>query len=170
MKELMTLVDKNDNIIWYKERWTLDYKNDIYRISALRLENSQWEVLIAQRSFKKKNQPWIRWPAVSGTVNDQETYEQNILKEAQEEIWLELTNYKVWIKEFIHATNNNNRKYFRQRFTTVCDKNIDEFILQEEEVEAVRRISKENLQKEVKQHPENFTATASEYIKLFCQQ
>lgn len=94
MKEFMTLVDEKDNLLWYKERWTLNYEKDIYRISVLRLENSKWEVLISQRSFKKKNQPGIRWPAVSGTVNDKENYEQNILKEAKEEIWLKLENYK----------------------------------------------------------------------------
>lgn len=165
-KELMTLVDRNDNIIWYKERWTLDYEKDIYRISALRLENSQWEVLIAQRSFKKKNKPWVRWPAVSGTVNDKENYEQNILKETQEEIWLKLKKYETGPKKL---TQSSDRKYFCQRFTTICNKNIDEFILQQEEVEAIKRISKEKLQKEVKQHPEQFTATASKYIKFFCQ-
>ncbi len=165
----MTLVDENDNIVWYKERWKLEHWKDIYRISALRLENSKLEVLIAQRSFKKKNQPWIQWPAVSWTVNDKETYEQNIIKEAEEEIGLKLINYKVWIKEFVHATKNNNRKYFRQRFIAKSDKNINEFVLQKEEVETVRRISKEDLQKEIQEYPEKFTATASEYIKLFCK-
>ncbi len=164
----MTLVDENDNIVWYKERWTLEHWKDIYRISALRLENSKWEVLIAQRSFKKKNQPWIRWPAVSWTVNDKENYEQNIKRETKEEIWLELKNYKIWIKEFVHATKNNNRKYFRQRFIAKSDKATEEFILQEWEVEAVKRISKENLKKEIQEYPEKFTTTANEYIKLFC--
>lgn len=45
MTEQTTIVDKNDNIIWYKDRSTLKFPEDIYRISALRLENSKWDVL-----------------------------------------------------------------------------------------------------------------------------
>jgi len=166
-KELITLVDENDNIIWYRERWTLEFPKDIYRISALRLENPKWEVLIAQRSFKKKNQWWVRWPAVSWTVNKQENYEQNIIKETQEEIWLNLINYKLWPKKFIESKNNN-RRYFCQRFLAKTDKDISGFMLQETEVEAVQRISKEKLLRRISEKPKEFTSTANEYIKLFC--
>lgn len=166
-KEMMTLVDKNDNLVWYKERWTLDYDKDIYRVTWLRLENSKWEVLIAQRSFSKKNQWWVRGPAVAWTVNNKENYEQNILKESMEEIWLKLDNYELWPKEFIKSSNQN-RKYFCQWFLATTDKKISDFILQEEEVAAVQRISKAKLLQRVKDKPEEFTSTANDYIKLFC--
>ncbi len=169
MIEIITIVDKNDNIIWYKERLKLDHWKDIYRISALRIENSKWEVFIAQRSYLKKNQWWKRWPAVGWTVAKWETYEKNIIKESQEEIWLDLKDYSIWIKEFVHAKNNNNRKYFRQRFIAKTDKKIEEFILQKEEVESIQRISKEKLLKRVENSPQDFTANANEYIKLFCK-
>ena len=169
MTELITIVDENDNLIWYKQRWTLNHWKDIYRISALRLENSKWEVLMAQRSYSIKNQWWQRWPAVAGTIDKWETYESNILKESQEEIWLELKEYKIWIKEFVHAKENNNRKYFRQRFIAKSDKKIEEFKLQKEEVEKIMRINKQDLLNRVRQNPEDFTANATHYINLFCK-
>lgn len=169
IQELMTLVDENDNLIWYKERWILDYDKDIYRVSALRLENPKWEVLIAQRSYSKKNQWWKRWPAVAWTVNDKEDYEQNIIKESQEKIWLKLEDYKIWPKKFIKSINQN-RKYFCQRFTAKTDKKIEEFKLQREEVESIKRISKKDLLERLKNNPHDFTHTANEYIKLFCNQ
>ena len=168
IQELMTIVDENDNLIWYKEKWTVDHWKDIYRISALRLENSKWEVLIAQRSYSKKNQWWKRWPAVAWTVNDKENYQQNIVKESQEEIWLELKDYKTWIKEFVHAKKNNNRKYFCQRFIATTDKKVEEFKLRKEEVEKVMRIKKQDLLDRIKEKPEDFTTNAKHYIDLFC--
>ncbi len=168
MIEQMTIVDENDNIIWHKDRWTLIFPQDIYRISALWVENFQWEVLIAQRAFSKKNQWWVRWPAVSGTVNKQEDYEKNIIKESMEEIWLKLENYKLWSKIFVKSENKN-RRYFCQRFTTIINQDINKFVLQKEEVESIQRISKEKLTNWVKNKPEDFTSTADEYIKLFCK-
>lgn len=38
MIEQIIIVNNNDNIIWYKERWTLEFPEDIYRISSLRLK------------------------------------------------------------------------------------------------------------------------------------
>ena len=167
-KEQVIIVDKNDNIIWHKDRSTLIFPQDIYRVSALRIENSKWEILIAQRSFTKKNQGWVRGPATAWTNAKGETYELNIIKEAQEEIWLELINYKLWPKQFIKSENKN-RRYFCQRFIANIDQDINKFVLQKEEVAAVQRISKEKLQNRVKNKPEEFTSNANEYINLFCK-
>ena len=91
MKEKIIIVDKNDKIIGYKIRGTLD-KNGIYRVSALWITNSLGEILLARRSRKKDKHP-LKWgPAVAGTVEEGETYEQNIVKEAWEELGLKNFN------------------------------------------------------------------------------
>ena len=166
-KGLITIVDENDNILWYKKRWTLEHWKDIYRISGLWLENSRWEVLIAQRAYSKKNQWWKRWPAAAWTVEKWETYESNILKESQEEIWLELKDYEIGVKEFVHAKENNDRKYFRQRFIAQSDKKIEEFEIQKEEVEKIMRISKQDLINWIEKKSEDFVVGAIHYIDLF---
>lgn len=166
MKEESILVDENDDIIWHKERKKLEHPKDIYRVSALRLENSKWEILLQQRAFSKKNQPWVRGPAVAWTNEKWETYESNIIKESQEEIWLELTDYKIWPKQFVE---NKDRRYFRQWFLAKTDKKISEFRIQKEEVEAIQWISKEKLLNWNKAKPEEFTSNSNKYIQLFCK-
>lgn len=81
------VVDGRDEIIGYKVFKSMR-KDDIYRASALWIANSQGEVLIAKRHRLKLHNP-LKWgPAVSGTLEEGETYESNILKEAEEELGL----------------------------------------------------------------------------------
>lgn len=56
MKEIILLVDENDKVIGQVPR---DEKKDeeIHRVSALWITNSQREILLAKRHISKKNHP-----------------------------------------------------------------------------------------------------------------
>lgn len=54
--ELIPIVNLDDEIIGYKERSKIT-SQDIYRVSALWIENSKGEILLAQRGFMKRNNP-----------------------------------------------------------------------------------------------------------------
>ena len=60
------IVDENDNIIGHKKRGTLD-KKDIYRVSALWIQNPKGDILLAQRKFTKKHHPG-RWGPAAESV------------------------------------------------------------------------------------------------------
>ncbi len=83
------VVDENDKEIGVKERSKITH-DDIYRVSGLWLTNSKGEILLAQRSFNKPrdNDPGKWGPAVAGTVDEDETYKENIQKEIKEELGL----------------------------------------------------------------------------------
>ena len=146
------LVNLQDEIIGNTPRDIL-LPSDIYRVSALWVENSKGEVLIAQRAYTKKKWPWLWWPAVAGTIEVGETYEENIYKEAVEEIGLSKTNFTVEPKELTHGQN----RYFLQWFSTVVDYDLDFFKLQKDEVEAIQRIHKTSLLDDIKKSPEKYT-------------
>src|SRR3989338_4963070 len=81
------IVDENDEIIEYKDE--KDRKpEDICRVAGLWVTAPNGDILLAQRAFVKKRSPGVWGPAVAGTVEEGETYEQNIIKEAEEEIGL----------------------------------------------------------------------------------
>jgi predicted kinase len=86
-KERTIIVNDQDQIIGHKEPGTL-LKEDIYRVSSLWVTNSKGDILLAQRKFTQKLDPGKWGPAVAGTVDEGETYESNIIKEAEEEIGL----------------------------------------------------------------------------------
>ena len=83
------IVDEHDNEIGLKERDEIE-KGDIYRVSGIWITNSKGEILLSQRSLLKKKSPGKWTCAAAGTVDEGETYENNILKEVEEEIGITL--------------------------------------------------------------------------------
>lgn len=157
------IVDENDNEIGVKERSEITHE-DIYRVSGLWLANSKGEILLAQRSFKKHpaHSPGKWGPAVAGTVEEGETYEENIIKEIEEELGLRGLKLKKAHKKF---RDNGIRRYFVQIFTSRIDKEAEEFIIQKDEVEQVKWFSPEELKERFRKNPEGFISTMEETLK-----
>lgn len=155
------VVDEHDKEIGAKERDGLD-PWAIYRVSALWLTNSKGEVLLAQRSFKKQNSPGLWGPAVAGTVEENETYESNILKEMKEEIGLENIEVKPFRKIRVH--NERLKNYFCQYFSAILDLPTEEFNIDKAEVEQVKWFDKEYLRKDFEQHPEKYVNSIKHFL------
>jgi isopentenyldiphosphate isomerase len=142
MKEEVIIVNESDEIIWYKDRWTI-LKEDIYRVSALLIKNSKWEFLLAQRKLTKKNNPWWWSFSVAGTVEKSETYDSNISKEIEEEIGIFDLKYSKLFKKRIIGKHN----YYCQFYFAILDVELDYFTIQEEEVENIRWFSLDEIKK-----------------------
>jgi len=150
-KPRIVIVNENDEIIGHKERGTL-VQSDIYRVSALWVKNSQGDILLAQRQLGKRHDPGKWGPAVAGTVDEGETYEQNIIKEAEEEIGLK--DIKPIPGPKVRMTGEYN--YFDQWYTFVIDKPGEDFTIQEEEVKQVKWFTRTELEKGLREHPEKY--------------
>ena len=161
-KPRIVIVDKNDKLIGYKKRGTLD-KEDIYRVSALWITNSKNEILLARRHRDKKHHPNMWGPAVAGTVDEGESYEDNIIKEAEEELGL------MGVKPTLGPKRETKDEFhhFTQWYTLVIDKDVSEFKIQEDEVEEVKWFKKEELIKSLNDSSEMFLPTMKEYVKIF---
>jgi len=154
------IVNERDEIIGYKSLSEIG-SDDIYRVSALWIENSKGDILLALRGFMKHNNPWKWWAAVAGTIDEGETYEQNIYKEAQEEIGL---TWEVFEEhECVRVTGKWN--YFCQWYTLVLDRDVSKFVKEEGQVEMIRWFHREELQNLIDISPEIFTENFVEYIK-----
>lgn len=154
------IVDENDEIIEYKERSEVK-SIDIYRVSSLWITNSKGNVLLAQRSFNKNHDPGKWGPAVAGTVEEGETYESNIIKEAEEELGISNVKFIKGIKKRRHGKHN----FFVQKFTACLDKDISEFNIKTDEVEKVKWFSKEQLKNEYINNPDKFLASITDQIE-----
>ncbi|MDO8490348.1 MAG: NUDIX domain-containing protein [bacterium] len=159
------IVDDNDEIIEHKDRSEI-VLSDIYRVSALWLTNSKGEILIAQRKLTKAHDPGKWGPAAAGTLEEGDTYESNAKKEAEEEIGLTGVEFQLGPK-VARRIPESKWNYFGQWYTAVADKDIHEFVLQDDEVEAVRWISPEDLVKEWEQAPEKFVPSLGTAIDAF---
>jgi len=159
------IVDENDQPIGLKLRDQLDFKKDIYRVSALWLTNSRGQVLIAQRSLQKKNNPGKWGPAVAGTVEEDETYESNIEKECEEEIGL--TGVELVLSHKFKMPDDAPRRYFCQYFTATVDRPAESFVLQPEEVDAVKWVEPGGLRTDIDKHPDKYVNGVKRVVGLF---
>ncbi len=149
--EKVIIVDENDDFVRICERDQWE-SGEIHRNSALWLSNSKGEILLAQRALTKRHAPGKWGPAAAGTINEGETYESNIVKEAEEEIGLPLTldQLEVGPKEIVGKVDG---RRFRQWFLAKRDITLDSLKLQEEEVMAVKWISIPDLEQEMQADP-----------------
>jgi isopentenyldiphosphate isomerase len=150
-KPRIVIVNENDEIIGHKERGTLT-KEDIYRVSALWITNSKGDILLAQRKFTKAHDPGKWGPAVAGTVDEGEAYEMNILKEAEEEIGLKDIHPTLGPKRRERGEHN----YFGQWYLLTIDKPVEDFTIQEEEVEQIKWFARSELEKDICDNPEKY--------------
>ena len=155
------VVDENDSVLEFKERDEVK-REEIYRVSALWITDSSGRVLLARRAYDKSHHPGMWSPAVAGTV-EEESYEENIIKEAFEELGLRDLKLEKGPKtrttaDYIH---------FTQWFIVVIDKDISEFKICKEEVAEIKWWSEQELKKALLEHPEEFLSKMGDYLKLF---
>lgn len=153
MKDIQVIVNEKDEIIGHKHRHEI-LPNDIYRVSALWIENSAWELLISLRGFSKKNNPGKWSAAVAGTIDEGESYDENIYKEAQEELGITWYTFQKWEK--LRAKWKHN--YFCQWYFLVADLKIDELVLEYPQVELARWFSPDEIRNILEHSPEIFTS------------
>jgi len=160
--EKVIIVDENDKRIGLKPIEKIE-RDDIYRVSALWIENSRDEILIAQRSFKKGNAPGKWGPAVAGTVEDGEDYDQNIYKETEEEIGL-----AGEIFEKCHKVRRTGEiKFFCQWYYLEIDREIEDFKIQEEEVEKLEWVKRDELVQKIERNPGDFLSSMRGLVDFF---
>lgn len=151
------IVNEKDEIIRYEDRNTRNPK-DICRISGLWLTDRDGNVLLAQRAFTKKLSPGLWGPAVAGTVEEGETYESNIIKEAEEEIGL------IGLKPVFgpKVRRSTEHECFVQWFTAVVDHDYP-FVKKDDEVEVIKWFTKEEISKLLEEKPEIFLKNFKHY-------
>lgn len=156
------VVDENNNIIGSKERNDIQ-SEDIYRVSGLWVTNSKGDILLAQRKFTKRNDPGKWGPAVAGTVEEGESYEENIIKEAYEELGLKDIKPEAGQVRRNYGIHN----YFSQRFYLTSDKEINDFKIAEDEVKQIKWFERHELQKLIKEKPEMFIKSLQSWTDEF---
>ena len=155
------IVNTDDEVVGSKQYKDVRYE-DIYRVTALWLTDLHGKYcLITQRKWTKQNDPgkWIM--AVSGTVEEGETYDSNIAKETLEEIGVSNIEFMIEKKIFI---DDGNHKFFVQFFSSKIDKEKTKIEIQTDEVEAYRWLLIEDLLNWINLKPDEFVPSMMESL------
>lgn len=157
------IVDREDQIIGYKDRSDIDFSSDIFRTASLWITNSKGDVLLAQRKLDKKVDPGKWAEAVGGTVEGSDTYESTVIREAEEELGLRNLSIELGPKQFITTPCC----YFVQWYKVVLDFDISDFKIQPEEVEQIAWLSHAQLDKELQTLPHKYIDAMRSFVDLF---
>ncbi len=149
---MIPIVNDIDEIINFKDRNELDYDNDIYRSTAIWVYNSDNEVLIAQRKLTKTRQPGKWGPSAAGTVEENETYDSNAIKELEEEIGVA----NVTLRSLDKIRTDDSVHQFTQWYVVKVDQPENFFNPQLEEVEKVLWVSRDELIADYNNNPEKY--------------
>lgn len=161
---LTTIVNEQDEVIGYKSRDEI-FPTDIYRVAALWVTNSKGDILLAQRAMSKKNDPGKWGPAVAGTVEEGETYDSNIVKEAFEELGLRDIQPIIGPKVRMSGVH----QYWLQWYSLVVDQPIEYFKPEPKEVMAIRWFTPGELKRDFEKDATLFLKGAPKWIALFCK-
>lgn len=160
-KMRIPIVNEQDEIIGYKEKKDLT-PLDINRDTGLWIIDENDNILLAQRSSNKKVHPNLWTVAVAGTVEEGETYESNVIKEAEEEIGL------VDINPTFICTLLKEGKYKRMggMFKVLINHSYN-FKVEPMEISEIRWFSKSELEKLFQTNKEMFTPGFPDYYNKF---
>ena len=156
------VVDEKDNVIGTKKEEDLK-QSDIYRVTALWVTNNKGEILLTKRSKNKKHHPSKWGPAVAGTVEKDESYNENIIKEAEEELGIKNPKFNRGPK----TRNSGKYNHFPQWYDVVINKKASEFIIQKEEVEEVKWFDVVELKRLLEEKPKDFLPKLKTSLDLF---
>jgi isopentenyldiphosphate isomerase len=157
---LIPIVNEDDEIIGYKERNEIQTE-DTYRIAALWIVNEFGETLLTQRAATKSHNPDKRTVAVNGTVEQGETYEENIIHETQEEIGISISSPHLILKE---KSTSAGWTHFVSLFLIQLPK-ATPFVFDPREVQATKRVSLVELEQRLEEKPDDFVGSFSSYME-----
>ena len=157
------VVNQGDEQIGLKGYTELKYE-DIYRVSALWLTDFKTgDCLMTERKWTKHHDPGKWMAAASGTIEENESYNENIVHEIEEEIGLKNLHLHIGPKEFI---DDGKHKFFVQWYTAGVDKNAVVITIQEEEVESFAWVPIKQLINEVTTKGDKFVPSLKHSLDI----
>ncbi|NRD24237.1 NUDIX domain-containing protein [Winogradskyella litoriviva] len=174
MDEYIDIVDKQGKPTGTRALKSKAHKYGWYHNTIhLWLFTDKGEILLQQRSHKKSIYPLLWDVSVAGHIDAGETFIEAALRETKEEIGLELEPHNLQhIGVFLHETNYDNGNIkdneFHQVFIAQLKVNIEELVLQEDEVEAIKLVSLKEFETLLKNSKSNnhFVTSNTAYYKF----
>lgn len=156
----ITVVDDADNLLCYKEKHEL-LAGELFRCAAAWITDGNGNILLQRRALSKETNPG-RWSAaVTGHVDEGETYRDAIIREAREELGIVIN--PVEFRKFFRKDRD---EFFSMWFTAVVPRDIV-LTVDQEEVAEVKWWAREELILRIEEHPDEFVPSASQWSEYF---
>ncbi len=162
-REKVAVVDRDNTVVGYQYRDELG-ESHIWRIICVWIENNKGEVLLQQRSLKKKLGAGKWTCAVEGTVEVDDSYEDTAKREIEEEIGL--NDFQLVLAKRLYYKASYGER-IAQGYKVICDWPLAKFTPQAEEVETLAWVSREKVIKEIKAGNTKYPISAKIWLEMF---
>ena len=164
MEEQVVLVSPSDEVIGLMEKQQAHINGLLHRAFSVFIFNKNGEMLLQKRAAEKYHSPNQWTNAVCSHPRIDETYEEAAHRRLKEELGIETDLAEKFY--FIYKADVGGNLWEHELDYVFTGNYNGEFHLNGEEVSEIRYISMENLEKELAEHPENFT----EWFKIILQE
>lgn len=164
MEEYVVLVNPKDEVLGLMEKQQAHINGLLHRAFSVFLFNDQGEMLLQKRAAEKYHSPNQWTNAVCSHPRDGENYLEGAKRRLKEELGIETELSEKF--NFIYKADVGGGLWEHELdyvFTGTYNK---EFNLNKNEVEEVRYISLKDLDKEIAEHPDQFT----EWFKIILEE
>lgn len=155
MEEQVVLISENDDVIGVMEKMQAHENGVLHRAFSVFLFNDKGELLLQKRAADKYHSPNQWTNAVCSHPRIEETYLQAAERRLMEELGIEADLSEKF--HFIYKAEVGNKLWEHEKDHVFVGNYNGDFRLNPEEVSEIRYISMEDLDREMKEQPENFT-------------
>lgn len=166
--EYIDIFDENNNPTGnVKEKQQAHEDGDFHRTAHVWIINNKNELLLQKRSANKKTHPNCWDISGAGHIRAGESVIEGAIRELKEELGIKVKEKDLNYIAIIKNTNNSKNMEFQYVYLLKCNKKIEEYIFEDDEVSEVKNIYFEDLEKMVQEKAEGLLLHNEEYKKLF---
>lgn len=166
--EYIDIFDENNNPTGeIKEKNLAHEQGDFHRTAHIWIINDKNELLLQKRSASKKSHPNCWDISGAGHIRAGETVIQGAIRELKEELGVSVKENELEYIATIKSTKNSKNMEFGYVYLVHLNKEIGEYIFEDEEVQEVKYIYYKDLEKMVEEKQEGLLMHEEEYKKLF---
>ena len=166
--EYIDIFDENNNPTGIvKEKKQAHEDGDFHRTAHIWIINDKNELLLQKRSASKKTHPNCWDISGAGHIKAGESAIDGAIRELKEELGVEVEEKDLQYIATIKSTKNPKNMEFQYVYLLNCNKEVEEYIFEDNEVSEVKYIFYKDLEKMVEEKIEGLLIHEEEYKKLF---
>ena len=166
--EYIEIFDENNNPTGkVKEKQQAHQDGNIHRTAHVWIINDKNELLLQKRSTSKKTHPNCWDISGAGHIKAGESVVDGAIRELKEELGVEVEEKDLQYIATIKSTKNPKNMEFQYVYLLNCNKEIEEYIFEDNEVSEVKYIFYKDLEKMVEEKIEGLLIHEEEYKYLF---
>lgn len=166
--EYVDLFDENNNPLDVsKEKMQAHEDGNFHRTAHIWIINDNKELLLQKRSASKKSHPNCWDISGAGHIRAGESVLEGAIRELKEELGVTAKEDALEYIATIKSTKDPKNMEFQYVYLLKCNRKIDEYIFEDNEVSEVKYVYFEELEKMVEERTEGLLIHEEEYKNLF---